>query len=107
MEFVVNELFMAMGDDGKFEIGANVNGNPSSKDWIGLFKSPEDSQKDVADGNWLSITPGDNLLSTSTETQLGQYEARYYAFHSSGWFGLNSNYKLVKRTGPLTRVVAR
>jgi NTE family protein len=107
MEFVVNELFMAMGDDGKFEIGANVNCNPSSKDWIGLFKSPEDGQKDVADGNWLSITPGDNLLSTSTETQLGQYEARYYAFHSSGWFGLNSNYKLVKRTGPLTRVVAR
>jgi hypothetical protein len=43
--FVVNELFMAVGDDGKFEIGCNVNGDPSSKDWIGLFKSPKTLKK--------------------------------------------------------------
>ncbi|MFT5163095.1 MAG: NTE family protein [Alteromonadaceae bacterium] len=107
LEFVVNELFMGMGDDGKFEIGCNINGNPSSRDWIGLFKSPEDNQADVVNGNWLHVKPGDNLLNTITEAQLGQYEARYYAFHSWGWFGLNSNYKLVKRTGPLNRIVAR
>lgn len=107
LEFVVNELFMAVGDDGKFEIGCNINGNPSSKDWIGLFKSPDDDQSDVIKGNWLHVKPGENLLGTITEAQLGQYEARYYAFHSWGWLGWNSNYKLIKRTGPLNRIVAR
>lgn len=107
LEFVVNELFMAVGDDGKFEIGCSINGEPNSRDWIGLFKSPQDNQEDVIDGNWLHIKPGDNILNTITKAQLGQYEARYYAFHSWGWFGLNSKYKLVKRTGPLNRVVAQ
>ncbi|MFT5161575.1 MAG: NTE family protein [Alteromonadaceae bacterium] len=107
LEFIVNELFMAVGDDGKFEIGCSINGDPSSRDWIGLFKSPEDNQADVSDGNWLHVKPGENRLNTLTEAQLGQYEARYYAYHSWGWFGLNSDYKLVKRTGPLNRVAVR
>lgn len=107
LEFVVNELFMAVGDDGKFKIGCSINGEPNARDWIGLFKSPEDNQEDVIDGNWLHVKSGENLLNSVTEAQLGQYEARYYAFHSWGWLGLSSKYKLVKRTGPLNRVVAR
>lgn len=104
-EFIVNELFMAVGDDGKFQIGCDINGNPSAGDWIGLFKSPEEGEGDFTDGNWMYVQSGENVLDTITEANLGEYEARYYTTQSSGWF--SSTYRLLKRTGPLNRVIAK
>lgn len=105
-DFDVNELFLAVGENGKFTIGATVNGEPNSKDWIGLFRTPDEAESEVADGNWVRIEEQSTEFETVTEAELGQFEARYYAFHSRGWFG-GRNYKLIKSTGPLNRVVAR
>lgn len=105
LEFTVNELFMAVNENGKFEIGANITGEAHSRDWIGLFKSPEDAENNVERGNWTYVGSDETVFETITEAQLGQYEARYYAFGSRGLFG--NQFRLIKRTGPLNRVVAR
>ena len=103
-DFTVNELFMAVGESGKFQIGASVNGEPNDKDWIGLFKSPEEAEGDVKDGNWTRVDEQTIQFDTITPAELGQYEARYYAFQSQGLFR-GRQYQLVKSTGPLDRVV--
>lgn len=106
LEFMINDLYLGVNEEGHFQIGCNINGEPHPNDWIGLFKSPDEHWDDCESGNWARLKPGDNICNTITKAELGQYEARYYAYHSWGWFGLTEKYKPVKCTGPLNRVVA-
>ncbi|MCP3940000.1 MAG: hypothetical protein GY710_00765 [Desulfobacteraceae bacterium] len=96
-EYIVNDLYLAVGEDGKFEIGCKINGDPGKEDWFGLYESPSVGGDAYLNGNKKEAKKGKNVFCTTTDAKIGEYEVRYYAINGG-------SFKLVKKAGPLTQV---